>query len=112
MDLQRSAAELQLRMGIHTGICDIGSFRCGEHVGCTLIGPEMGLVAKVAATAAVGSISVSPETYALVKEDVLSGASDCLLTEEFRDSDLAQVCLTPTPVRGDNNSGTFASLGV
>jgi hypothetical protein len=32
--------------------------------------------------------------------------------EEFQDSDLAQVCLTPTPTkRGEHALSTFAGLG-
>ena len=111
MDLQRSANELHLRMGIHTSVCDIGTFRSRHQVCCTLIGPETGLAAKVAATAATGSIAVSPETYALVRDDIQTDASGCLLTEEFHDSDLAQVCLTPTPSKGATAMSTFAGLG-
>ena len=104
MDLHRSADELRLRMGIHTGICDIGTFRSGFSGRCTLIGHESGLAAKVAATAATGSIAVSPETYALVKDGIHDEAPGCLLMEEFQDSDLAQVCLTPAPVLGERQS--------
>jgi adenylate cyclase len=111
MDLQRGAAHLHLRMGIHTGICDIGTFRSGHQARCTLIGPETGLAAKVAATAATGSIAVSPETYALVKDEIQTDASGCLLTEEFHDSDLAQVCLTPAPGTSASATSTFAGLG-
>ena len=111
MDLQRSAAELHLRMGIHTGICDIGHFRSGHQTCCTLIGPETWLAAQVAASAAVGSVAVSPETYALVKDGIHTEAAGCLLTEEFQDSDLAQVCLTPTPSKGGSAMSTFAGLG-
>jgi len=112
MDLQRSANELHLRMGIHTGICDIGTFRSGHQACWTLIGPEIGLAAQVAATAATGSIAVSPETYALVKDEMQADPGGCLLTEEFNDSDLAQVCLTPTPTKGGQALSTFAGLGL
>jgi adenylate cyclase len=111
MDLQRSANELHLRMGVHTGVCDIGTFRSDNQVGCTLIGHEIWLAAKVAATAATGSIAVSPETYALVKDDMQADNGGCLLMEEFHDSDLAQVCLTPTPAKGSSALSTFAGLG-
>jgi adenylate cyclase len=111
MDLQRSANELHLRMGIHTGICDIGTFGSGGQACCTLIGPEPGLAAQVAATAATGSIAVSPETYALVKDDMHADPAGCLVTEEFHDSDLAQVCLTPAPAQGGPIMSTFAGLG-
>jgi adenylate cyclase len=112
MDLQRSAADLQLRVGIHTGICDIGTFHSGYQARCTLIGPEPGLAAQVAASAATGSIAISPESYALVKDGINTQVQNCLLTEEFNDSDLAQVSLTPTPSKGGTAMSTFAGLGL
>jgi CheY-like chemotaxis protein len=111
MDLQRSANDLHLRMGIHTGVCDIGTFRSGREARRTLIGPETGLAAQVAATAATGSIAVSPETYMLVKDDMQADAGGCVVMEEFHDSDLAQVCLTPAPAQGGPAVSTFAGLG-
>jgi adenylate cyclase len=112
MDLQRSANELHLRMGIHTGICDIGHFRSEAEATSTLIGHEAGLAAKVASTAAIGSIAVSPETYALVKDEIRTDTSGCLLMEEFHDSGLAQVSLTPTPIKGESTFSSFAGLGL
>ena len=107
MDLQRSANELRLRIGVHTGNCEIGTFRSDFETRCTLIGHETRLAAKVAATAATGSIAVSPETYALVRDEIHSEAAGCLLMEEFHDEGLAQVCLTPAPAV----MSTFAGLG-
>jgi adenylate cyclase len=112
MDLQRSANDLHLRMGVHTGVCDIALFRANSEPMSTLIGHEAGLAAKVATTASTGSIAVSPETYALVRDDVRTDTSGCLLMEEFHDSGLAQVCLTPTPVKGEHTLSTFAGLGL
>lgn len=112
MDLQRCAHDLHLRMGVHTGICEIAIFETEGDWRCTLIGRETALAAKVAETAAVGSIAVSPETYALVSEEIHTDSSGCLLMEEFQDSDLAQVCLTPAPSRDkEHASSTFAGLG-
>jgi CheY-like chemotaxis protein len=112
MDLQRGARDLRLRMGVHTCVCTIAAFRSDLDWHRTLIGPETGLAAKMAATAAIGSIAVSPETYSLVKDDVHADTSGCLLMEEFHDSDLAQVCLTPAPVKHSEHAmSTFAGLG-
>jgi CheY-like chemotaxis protein len=112
MDLQRNATDLRLRMGVYTGACHIASFRVDIDWCCTLVGAEPELAAKVAATAAIGSITVSPETYALVRDVIHADAGGCLLMEEFHDSDLAQVSLTPTPVKHDEHAlSTFAGLG-
>ena len=53
-----------------------------------------------------------PQGYALVKDGIHAEAASCLLTEEFHDSDLAQVCLTPTPAKGGPVMSTFAGLGL
>jgi CheY-like chemotaxis protein len=108
-DLQRSAAELRLRMGITTGVCEVASFCCEGLSRQTLIGPEAGLAAQVAATAASGSIVIAPEAYALVQAEVHADTRGCLLTEEFQDSDLATASLTPAPAPGAAAS-TFAGL--
>lgn len=111
-DLQRSAGALHLRMGLYTGLCDIGTF-CSEcEVHYTLVGEETGRAAEVAATAASGSIAISPETYALVKDEIHSETARCMVMEEFLESDLAQVCLTPAPAPGGEHAmSTFAGLG-
>jgi adenylate cyclase len=111
MELQRSASELRLRMGVTTGLCDVATFRCDGEVRSTLIGPETELAAQVAATAASGSIVISPEAYALVQHAVHADIKDCLLMEEFRDSDLATASITPTPLQGGHALSTFAGLG-
>jgi len=110
LDLQRSAPELKLRMGIHTCACELGTFRSGGESHCTLIGPETAATAHVAATAAYGSIVISPDAYALVQELVQEDVEGCLLTEEFQDSDVATASLTPTSSMGSAAS-TFAGLG-
>ncbi|MBG9387021.1 response regulator [Caenimonas aquaedulcis] len=113
MELQRSAQDLHVRMGIHTGVGEIGTFRCGFQVASTLVGPATRMAAQVAATAATGSIAVSPETYELVRDSVEADTSGCLLMEEyFHDSDLAQVSLTPAPQKGGHALSTFAGLGI
>jgi class 3 adenylate cyclase len=112
MELQRSAGALHLCMGVYTGLCDIGTFCSESEVHSTLIGEETAKAAQVAATAATGSIAVSPETYALVKDEIHSETARCLLMEEFLESDLAQVCLTPAPAPGGEHAlSTFAGLG-
>jgi len=111
MDLQRSANALHLRMGVHTGMTELGFFPEANDLGFTLICDEANRAAAVAQTAATGSIAVSPETYAMVREELGTDASGCLLMEEFHDSDLAQVSLTPAPVPGETVLSTFAGLG-
>lgn len=112
MDLQRSASDLRLRVGVRTGSCEVASFRLDAQWCRTLVGAPAEQAAKVAATAAFGSIAVSPETYTLVEEEIHADAGGCLVMEEFHDSDLAQVSLTPTPIKHNEHAlSTFAGLG-
>ncbi len=111
-DLQRSAAELRLRMGMTTGMCEVAGFRCEGVMRTTLVGPETDVAAKVAATAASGSIVIAPETYALVQAEVHADTQGCVLTEEFQDSDLATASLTPAPIQGSALASTFAGLSL
>ena len=110
MDMQRSAKELHLRIGVHTGMAVVATLRVEGLVRCTLLGPQRDRAATVAASAAVGSIVISPETYALVQDKLHADSDGCVLMEEFHDSDLAQACLTPTP--RSTQLSTFAGLGL
>ncbi|HVZ43232.1 MAG TPA: response regulator [Ramlibacter sp.] len=109
MDLQRTATAMRLRVGVHTGVMVMATFACEGRRCVTLLGAETNMAARVAAQAASGSIVISPQTYALVQDDLHANSTGCLLTEEFfQDSDLAQACLTPAPLE----SSTFAGLGL
>jgi class 3 adenylate cyclase len=111
MDLQRTAGNLHLRIGVHTGSCDMGAFRDGDALRA-VIEHEARIAANIAVTAAIGSIAISPETYVLVKDVIETDASGCLLMEEMVESHLGQISLTPTPARGaEHGLSTFAGLG-
>lgn len=90
MDLQRSAGDLRLCIGVHT---------------------ETGLAAQESLTAASGSIAIAPEIHALVKGELEADSAACLVMEEFHESGLARVCLTPAPAQGGPELSTFAGLG-
>src|SRR6185369_9076684 len=99
--------ELRLSIGVHTGFGVIATFESSGRTHNTILGAETGNAARLAATAAAGSILVSPETYALVQDELLANPDGCLLMEEFHDSDLAHATITPTP----SLMSTFAGLG-
>lgn len=86
VDLQRCTADMRLRMGIHTGISDISTFGSDLHTDCTLIGPESGLAAKVAAAASIGGIAVSPQTQALLGREVHVDRQGHLIALDWADS--------------------------
>jgi CheY-like chemotaxis protein len=110
-ELQRSAAGLMLPVGIHSASCVLAHFTIDGMPHTTLVGPQALQAARVAATAAGGSIAISPDAYALVQDTIRADAGPSVVMEEFQDSDLAQASLTPAPQRGGQGPSTFAGLG-
>ena len=62
MALQRAAAGLDLRIGIASGPCVLAFIRAQGRLWCTPLGAQPERAAKVAGTAAVGGMVISPET--------------------------------------------------
>ena len=81
VEMQRRLAELngmwrrrgierpfQVRMGINTGFCNVGNFGSVDRMDYTIIGAEANLAARLQSIAEPGSIVVSYETHALVRD--------------------------------------------
>jgi len=62
------------RMGINTGFVNVGNFGSSVRMDYTIIGAEVNLAARLEAVAEPGSIVMSYETYALVREIVAAHA--------------------------------------
>ena len=58
------------RIGINTGFCNVGNFGSTVRMDYTIIGGEANLAARLQSIADVGSIVISYETWALVREIV------------------------------------------
>ena len=58
------------RMGINTGYCNVGNFGSEDRMDYTIIGAEANLAARLQQIAEPGSIVMSYETYALVRDVV------------------------------------------
>ena len=58
------------RMGINTGYCNVGNFGSNDRMDYTIIGAEANLAARLQQIAEPGSIVMSYETYALVRDVV------------------------------------------
>jgi adenylate cyclase len=58
----------RVRMGINTGICNVGNFGSTDRMDYTIIGGEANLAARLQSIAEPGHIVVSYETYALVRD--------------------------------------------
>ena len=58
----------RVRIGINTGICNVGNFGSADRMDYTIIGAEANLAARLQSIAEPGHIVVSYETYALVRD--------------------------------------------
>ena len=64
------ARPFQMRIGINTGYCNVGNFGSEQRMDYTIIGGEVNLAARLENVADPDGITMSYETYALVKEFV------------------------------------------
>lgn len=62
---------LQIRMGINTGYCTVGSFGTNSHLDYTVLGTHVNLASRLESAAEPGEILISHETWALVKDTVM-----------------------------------------
>ena len=60
------------RMGINTGYCNVGNFGSDDRMDYTIIGAEANLAARLQGAAEPGHIVMSYETYALVRDIVIT----------------------------------------
>lgn len=76
MDLRAKWTEMgyarpfHVRIGINTGFCNVGNFGSEDRMDYTIIGGEVNLAARLEGIADPDGITLSYETYALVKEYV------------------------------------------
>jgi class 3 adenylate cyclase/PAS domain-containing protein len=73
----------QLRIGINTGFCTVGNFGSDSRVDYTIIGNEVNLAARLQSHADLGGILVAHETYALVKDEVLTEETGTITVKGF-----------------------------
>ncbi|MBC7603702.1 MAG: hypothetical protein H7255_13715, partial [Ramlibacter sp.] len=113
LELHLAAGEVGLRMGMGTGICDVGFFRHDSIENCTLIGTETRYAARMARHAASGSIAISPETCEVIKDELRAELSNCSVTREFdQDEDISVICVTPPSMRTPQAQSKFESVGL
>lgn len=62
---------LQVRMGINTGYCTVGTFGTANHLDYTVLGTQVNLASRLEAAANPDEILISHETWSLVKDTVM-----------------------------------------
>lgn len=85
IELQRAAQGVALRIGVASGICTLAYFRVQGRLWCTPLGGQPERAAAVAASATLGGIVISPETYGPEEGERLHVDSDA---PDFEDSEL------------------------
>jgi adenylate cyclase len=73
----------RLRIGINTGYCTVGNFGSEDRMDYTLNGSEVNLAARLESHAEVGGILLAYETYALVKDAIMTKEGDTLTVKGF-----------------------------
>jgi hypothetical protein len=86
IELQRTAADVALRIGVVSGVCTLAYFRAQGRLWCTPLGEQPERAATVAASATVGGIVISPEAYGPNEGRVRLHADED--APEFADSEL------------------------
>lgn len=66
---------LQMRVGLHTGFCTVGSFGARHRLDYTAVGGVVNIASRLEAAAPPGGILVSEDTLNLVRSDITVGAS-------------------------------------
>jgi class 3 adenylate cyclase len=87
IELQRAAGGVPLRVGVASGPCTLAFFRAQGRLWCTPLGEQPARAARTAASAALGGIVISPETYDPSEASVRL-RSDTREAPEFRDSEV------------------------
>jgi adenylate cyclase len=62
---------LQVRMGINTGYCTVGTFGTSNHLDYTVLGTQVNLASRLESAAEPDEILISHETWSLVKDVVM-----------------------------------------
>lgn len=73
----------EIRIGIHSGFCDVGNFGSKLRMDYTIIGREVNLAARLEQAAEPGQMLISRETHALVQAEIQAEARPAVTAKGF-----------------------------
>lgn len=62
---------LQIRMGINTGFCTVGTFGTSSHLDYTVLGTQVNLASRLESAAEPDEILISHETWSHIKDSIM-----------------------------------------
>lgn len=74
---------LQIRMGINTGYCTVGTFGTANHLDYTALGAHVNLASRLESAAEPGEILISHETWGMVKDTIMCRDKGNVLVKGF-----------------------------
>ena len=79
------ARPLNVRIGIHTGICTVWNFGPEDRLDYTVIGNGVSLASRLESSADVNQILISEDTYLLVKKEIRCEKRDAVSVKGISD---------------------------
>jgi len=96
---------LEIRMGINSGYCTVGSFGTEQRLDYTVLGTEVNLASRLESAAPPGEILVSYETHSLIKDTIMCRDKGKIKVKGF--SEPVQVFLVTDYRKNTGSSQTF-----
>ncbi len=93
--LQRELAGERVQLGLHHCACEVAAFRGLGAWERTLLGDEAAQAREATAGGVPGVVVVSPEAYALLREDLQAQPGSAVVTEKFQGTGLNVAWLAP-----------------
>lgn len=83
-----------IRCGVNTGYCNVGNFGSEQRIDYTIIGGQVNLAARLESICAPDGVTLSHETYALVRDEIDATAGEPIEVKGIREP------VTPYAVNG------------